>query len=94
MRHSFSAQLIAYNTIAASGKSAATLHYPDNNKPLRDGDIFLLDAGNEYRNYASDITRTFPVNGRFSSKQRLIYEIVLKAHKAVIEHMRPGLLSI
>lgn len=85
-----SAKLQAYNPICAAGPSAATLHYVDNDKTLQPGDLFLLDSGAEYRLYASDITRTFPVTGRFTAEQRVIYEIVLNAHKACIEAIRPG----
>jgi Xaa-Pro aminopeptidase len=66
------------------------LHYTDNADPLRDGDLLLIDAGAEYQNYAADITRTFPVNGRFSEPQRQLYELVLDAQLAAIERVRPG----
>ena len=66
------------------------LHYINNDGELRDGDLLLIDAGAEYKGYASDITRTFPINGRFSKAQREIYELVLKAQMACVEMVRPG----
>lgn len=82
---------VAYDPIVASGGNACILHYTDNNQPLRAGDLLLIDAGGEFENYAADITRTFPVNGRFSKEQRAIYELVLKAQKAGIASIKPGL---
>jgi len=81
---------LAYPSIVAGGKNACVLHYTDNSAILGEGDLILIDAGAEYQNYASDITRTFPVSGTFSSAQRLIYEWVLKAQLAAIEKVRPG----
>src|SRR5690606_26479761 len=69
----------AYNSIVGSGANACVLHYVSNRDEYRDGDLLLIDAGAEFRGYASDITRTFPVNGRFSDAQRAIYELVLSA---------------
>jgi Xaa-Pro aminopeptidase len=66
------------------------LHYRDNNARLNDGDLLLVDAGCEYGYYASDVTRTYPVNGRFSSEQRAVYEIVLEAQRAAIAKVKPG----
>ena len=80
----------AYTPIIASGYNACVLHYTDNNKPLRDGDLVLIDAGCEYQHYAADITRTFPVSGEFSAPQRALYEIVLAANEAAIAECRPG----
>ena len=80
----------AYDSIVASGDNACILHYTDNNRSLKQSDLVLIDAGAEYENYASDVTRTFPVNGRFSTEQRLIYELVLSAQKAGISCVRPG----
>lgn len=80
----------AYPCIVAGGKNACVLHYTENNEPLRDGDLLLIDAGAEYQNYAADITRTFPVNGKFTEPQRIIYELVLEAQHAAIEEVRPG----
>jgi Xaa-Pro aminopeptidase len=74
----------AYTSIVASGANACTLHYIANNAKLRDGDLLLIDAGCEFDGYASDITRTFPVNGKFSAAQRDVYEIVLAAQTAAI----------
>ncbi len=80
----------AYPPIVASGKNACILHYTENNKLLKDGDLLLIDAGCEVLGYASDITRTFPVNGKFSEAQKNIYDIVLEAQKYAIESIRPG----
>lgn len=80
----------AYTPIVAGGKNACILHYIENNKLLRDGDLVLIDAGCEFDNYASDITRTFPVNGRFSTAQKQIYQIVLDAQLAAIDSIKPG----
>lgn len=82
---------VAYDPIVGSGENACILHYTDNNQPLRAGDLVLIDAGGEYENYAADITRTFPVNGVFSSEQKSIYELVLKSQKAGIAAIKPGL---
>jgi Xaa-Pro aminopeptidase len=84
------AQFPAYSPIVASGANACVLHYVFNDAPLRDGDLLLIDAGCELDGYASDITRTFPVNGRFSGVQREVYELVLAAQHAAIEKVRPG----
>lgn len=81
----------AYTPIVGAGENACILHYTDNNQPLRSGDLVLIDAGGEYGNYAADITRTFPVNGRFTAEQRQIYDLVLKAQKAGIAMIKPGL---
>lgn len=80
----------AYTPIVGSGASSCILHYIDNNKKIKNGDLVLVDAGCEYQNYASDVTRTFPANGRFSPEQRAIYDIVLAAEIAGIEAVRPG----
>ncbi|MBL1293717.1 MAG: Xaa-Pro aminopeptidase [Thiotrichales bacterium] len=80
----------AYPSIVASGKNACILHYTENNAVLNDGDLLLIDAGAEYNNYASDITRTFPVNGRFSEEQRALYDLVLDAQLAAIKKVQPG----
>ncbi|WED42876.1 Xaa-Pro aminopeptidase [Legionella cardiaca] len=82
---------VAYDPIVGSGANTCILHYTENNQPLRDGDLILIDAGGEYQNYAADITRTFPVNGTFTQEQRAIYELVLKAQKAGIAAIKPGL---
>jgi Xaa-Pro aminopeptidase len=81
---------LAYGSIVAGGSHACVLHYTDNNKPLKPGELVLIDAGAEYQNYAADITRTFPLNGHFSSEQRSIYELVLRAQQAGIACVKPG----
>jgi Xaa-Pro aminopeptidase len=75
----------SYNPIVGGGKNACILHYVENDQLLNDGDLLLIDAGCELDYYASDITRTFPVNGRFTAAQRAVYEIVLEAQRAAIE---------
>ena len=84
------AQFPAYSPIVAGGGNACVLHYVANDAPLRDADLLLIDAGCELDGYASDITRTFPVNGRFSGAQREVYEIVLAAQRAAIATVKPG----
>ena len=85
------AQAPAYTSIVAGGTNACVLHYVGNNARLNDGDLLLIDAGCEMDGYASDITRTFPVNGRFSPAQKDVYEIVLAAQAAAIDAARPGM---
>ncbi|HEX4937404.1 MAG TPA: Xaa-Pro aminopeptidase, partial [Candidatus Kapabacteria bacterium] len=80
----------AYSSIVGGGSNACVLHYIDNNCELKDGDLVLIDAGAEYQHYASDITRTFPVNGKFSREQRALYDVVLKAQLAAIKQVKPG----
>lgn len=80
---------LAYMPIVGGGENACTLHYVENNDELKEGDLVLVDAGGEYDYYAADITRTYPVNGKFSDDQRTLYEIVLKAQRAVIERVQP-----
>ena len=80
----------AYTPIVGSGNNSCILHYNQNDRQMENGDLVLVDAGCEYQGYASDITRTYPVNGKFSPEQRLIYEIVLEAHKNCIEMLQPG----
>ncbi|MDX9951388.1 MAG: Xaa-Pro aminopeptidase [Methylophilaceae bacterium] len=80
----------AYSSIVAGGANACVLHYVENNQRLHDGELLLIDAGCELECYASDITRTFPVNGRFSAAQRDVYELVLAAQQAAIDNVRPG----
>jgi Xaa-Pro aminopeptidase len=80
----------SYHPIVAAGGNACILHYRDNDRRLCDGDLLLLDAGCEHDYYASDITRTFPVSGRFTPAQRAVYEVVLEAQLAAIDKVRPG----
>jgi len=80
----------AYNSIVAGGENACILHYTENSQTLRDGDLVLIDAGCEYEYYASDITRTFPVNGKFSAEQKAVYEVVLEAQLEAIKTIKPG----
>lgn len=80
----------AYESIVGGGANACILHYRENNAVLREGELLLIDAGAEYDGYCADITRTFPVNGRFSSEQRAIYDIVLEAQLASIDAVRAG----
>jgi len=80
----------AYESIVGSGPNATILHYRAGNRVFNDGELLLIDAGCEYGYYASDVTRTFPINGIFSPEQRAIYEIVLRAQKACIDAVKPG----
>lgn len=92
--HSFmiqGARSVAYPSIVGGGRNACTLHYIDNRDLLREGDLVLIDAGAEWQGYAGDITRTFPVSGRFSAAQTLLYELVLATQLSVIELVKPGL---
>jgi Xaa-Pro aminopeptidase len=84
------AQFPAYTSIVASGANACILHYNANNAQVRDGDLVLIDAGCELDSYASDITRTYPANGRFSEPQKTLYELVLAAQQAAIDAVLPG----
>ena len=84
------AQAPAYTSIVAGGANACTLHYNANNAKLRDGDLLLIDAGCELDGYASDITRTFPVNGKFSAPQKDLYELVLASQAAAISKVAPN----
>ncbi len=81
---------VAYPCIVGSGPNATVLHYRENNRLMQDGELLLIDAGCEYGYYASDVTRTFPVNGKFSDAQRAIYQIVLDSQLAAIDACRPG----
>jgi Xaa-Pro aminopeptidase len=80
----------SYTSIVGAGANATVLHYINNDGQLKDGDLLLLDAGAEYKGYASDITRTFPVNGRFTAAQREIYNLVLETQMSCVEMVRPG----
>jgi Xaa-Pro aminopeptidase len=84
------AQAPAYTPIVAAGANACVLHYNVNKAQSRDGDLILIDAGCEFDSYASDITRTYPVNGRFSAPQKALYELVLAAQEAALAVIRPG----
>lgn len=91
--HEFSrhgARFPSYNTIVGGGENGCILHYTENESELRNGDLVLIDAGCEYRGYAGDITRTFPVNGRFTPAQRAIYDIVLDSLETALSLFRPG----
>ena len=91
--HSFmhqGARFPAYSSIVGGGRNGCILHYVENNAQLKDGDLVLIDAGAELECYASDISRTFPVNGKYSKEQRALYEIVLAAQYAAIEQVQPG----
>jgi Xaa-Pro aminopeptidase len=82
---------VAYPSIVAGGKNACVLHYTENKDALKSGDLLLIDAGAECDHYAADITRTFPVSGRFSEPQRQLYQLVLDAQAAALEQIKPGL---
>jgi Xaa-Pro aminopeptidase len=93
LQHEFmvsGARFAAYNSIVAAGSNACILHYIENRMPLKNGDLVLIDAGCEYEYYAADITRTFPVNGRFSKEQKALYDIVLQAQLEAIAAIKPG----
>ena len=81
---------VSYATIVGSGANSCVMHYRDNDQRLCEGDLVLLDAGCEHDYYASDITRTFPVSGRFTAAQRAVYDIVLEAQLAAIDKVRSG----
>ncbi len=81
---------MSYHPIVGSGDKACILHYHENDQTLKDGDLLLVDAGCEYECYASDITRTYPVNGEFTAEQRAVYEVVLEANRAAIAKVKPG----
>nr|WP_317357565.1 aminopeptidase P family protein [uncultured Tyzzerella sp.] len=81
----------AFNTILASGSNATVLHYGENNDKINDGELVLIDLGATYNYYNADITRTFPVNGKFSERQKQLYNIVLEGQRKVIEAIKPGL---
>jgi Xaa-Pro aminopeptidase len=93
LRYAFSrsgARDEAYPSIVGGGENACVMHYIENNQMLRDGDLVLVDAGCEFEGYASDLTRTYPINGRFSAEQKAVYEVVLKAQEAAIDAVQPG----
>ena len=82
----------AYEPIIASGASACVLHYNENNRACKDGDVMLLDFGAEYANYASDLSRSIPINGRYNKRQRQVYDAVLRVQKECYKILRPGIL--
>jgi Xaa-Pro aminopeptidase len=84
------AETLAYNSIVGSGLNSTVLHYNENNNPIKDGDLIVIDSGGAFKGYAADITRTYPANGKFNSEQRDVYEVVLKAELAAIKAVRPG----
>ena len=88
---SLGASAHAFSTICAAGKNATVLHYEDNNQEAKDGDLILFDLGAEYDYYCSDISRTIPINGKFTDRQKQIYQIVLNAMKEVEKNTKPGL---
>ncbi|MYM63640.1 Xaa-Pro aminopeptidase [Pseudomaricurvus sp. HS19] len=93
IHHEFSfngARFPAYNTIVGGGANGCILHYVENSDALRDGDLVLIDAGCELDGYAADITRTFPINGRFSDEQKALYELTLRAQEAALAVIAPG----
>ncbi len=93
LQHEFAnygARFPAYPSIVGGGDNACVMHYTENKDKLRDGDLVLIDAGCELESYASDVTRTFPVNGQFSTEQRALYELVLKVQLAAIDQIKPG----
>jgi Xaa-Pro aminopeptidase len=79
-----------YGSIVGGGDNACILHYTENNMALRDGDLLLIDAGGEFQGYTADITRTFPINGKFSPAQKAVYEVVLEANKVAIKTLKAG----
>lgn len=81
----------AYPSIVASGGNACILHYVENTRQMEEGDLLLIDAGCSYQYYNSDITRTFPISGKFSPEQKIIYELVLEAQKQAISKIAPGI---
>jgi Xaa-Pro aminopeptidase len=93
LKHEFALQgatEVAYNSIVAGGQNACILHYTENNQQLKSGDLVLIDAGAEYQGYAGDITRTFPVNGKFSEHQAKLYQLVLDIQISAINQVKPG----
>jgi Xaa-Pro aminopeptidase len=81
---------VSYHPIVGSGPNSCVLHYRANDRQMKDGDLLLIDAGCEYQYYASDVTRTLPVNGRYTARQRAVYEVVLAAQRAAISKVRAG----
>ena len=94
LRNKYYTRFWAYNCICGSGPNSATLHYDVNNRKMKDGDLFLTDMGIRFLGYVSDITITIPVNGKFTQKQKEIYDIVLKANRDCIASMKPNITRI
>ncbi len=88
--HKLGCRDVAYEPIVAAGNNACTLHYIDNNQKINENSLVLIDAGGEYANYAADITRVYPVSGKFTHEQKLIYELVLRAQRNAIALIKPG----
>ena len=88
------AELAAFPTIAGSGINGTMLHYDTNQDLMEDGSLLLMDLGARVRGYNSDITRTYPVNGKFSERQREVYDIVLKANRTVLKKAKPGMTTV
>jgi Xaa-Pro aminopeptidase len=84
------ARHLAYGSIVGAGPDGCVLHYPKDDRQIQDGELVLIDAGAEFDHYATDVTRTFPANGKFSPEQRKIYEVVLRAQQAALARVRPG----
>ena len=82
---------LAFTTIAAAGENATTLHYVDNNCELKENDLILFDLGAEYNCYNADISRTFPVNGKFTERQKEVYNAVLRVNEEIINLIKPGM---
>ena len=82
---------LAFNTIAATGKNATVLHYVDNNAEMKDGDLILFDLGAQYKYYNANISRTFPVSGKFTARQKEVYNAVLKVNEEIIKTIKPGI---
>ena len=91
MVHYLGAEGPSFQTIAGSGKNGCMLHYETNRETCQDGSLLLLDLGTRWQGYCSDITRTYPVNGKFTDRQRQVYEIVLRANKEVAAQAKPGM---
>lgn len=85
---------IAFTTIAATGENATCLHYSSNNTQIKDGDLVLFDLGALYENYNADISRTFPANGKFTPRQKQLYNIVLEGQEVVFSHAKPGITTL
>lgn len=85
---------LAFNTIAAAGKNATVLHYVDNDSEIKDGDLILFDLGAQYKYYNADISRTFPVSGKFTERQKEVYNAVLSVNEEIIKMIKPGVTTV